>query len=98
VAAVRLQVVGTVLFDATLVFGSKCAPANFDCLAETLLNTVCTEEKLSKGLVHRQFDDVPVALAKGTKFAERFAAKYEDVCKTARFPLQKRVPTTKKQI
>ena len=35
---------GQFFFDTTLVFGSKCAPANFDCLAETLLNTVRTEE------------------------------------------------------
>jgi len=87
---------GQFFFDTTLVFGSKCAPANFDCLAETLVNIVCTEEKLSKGLVHRQLDDVPVVSAKGTKFAERFAAKYEEVCKNCKVPLAESCPDHEK--
>jgi len=87
---------GQFFFDTTLVFGSKCAPANFDCLAETLVNIVCTEENLSKGLVHRQLDDVPVVSAKGTKFAERFAAKYEEVCKNCKVPLAETCPNHEK--
>ena len=82
-------------FDTTLVFGSKCAPANFDCLAETLVNIVCTEENLNKGMVHRKLDDVPVVSARETKFAERFSAKYE-VCKNCRVPLAETCPDHEK--
>jgi hypothetical protein len=87
---------GQFFFDTTLVFGSKCAPANFDCLAETLVNIVCTEENLNKGMVHRQLDDVPVVSARETKFAERFSAKYEEVCKNCQVPLAETCPEHEK--
>ena len=63
---------GRFFFDITTVFGSKSAPANFDCLPETLVNIVCSEEKIPKKWVHRQLDDVPVVSPENTDFSERF--------------------------
>jgi len=87
---------GKVFFDTTLVFGSKCAPANFDCVAETVVNIVCAEENLSKNIVHRQLDDVPVVSASGTGMAERFDAKYREVCKKCNIPLAENCPDHEK--
>jgi hypothetical protein len=87
---------GKVFFDTTLVFGSKCAPANFDCMAETIVNIVCTEENISKTKVHRQLDDVPVVSAKHSGETERFAAKYREVCKNCQIPLAEECPDREK--
>jgi hypothetical protein len=87
---------GQFFFDTTLVFGSKRAPANFDCLIETLVKIVCTEEKLTKGMVHIQLDDVPVVSNRGTNFAERFAAKYKEVCKNCKVPFAETCPDHEK--
>ena len=76
---------GKVFLDITLVFGSRCAPTNFDCMAETIVNIVCTEERISKTQVHRQF--VPVVSAKESGEAEQLAAKYLEVCKNCQIPL-----------
>jgi hypothetical protein len=54
----------------TTVSGSKVAPASFDCLAETIVNIVCSEKKVPKMFVHRQLDDVPIVSPKGPKLTE----------------------------
>ena len=87
---------GKLFFDTTLVFGSRCAPANFDCVAETVVNIVCSEENLSKNIVHRQLDDVPVVSASGSGFAERFDARYHAVCKKCNIPLAENCPDHEK--
>jgi len=83
---------GKFFFDRTLVFGSRSAPASFDCLSATIVNIVCTEENIQDKVVHRQLDDVPVVAAKESGIAERFSAKYKEVCKNLEVPLAENCP------
>ena len=87
---------GKFFFDRTLVFGSRSAPASFDCLSATIVNIVCTEENIQDKVVHRQLDDVPVVAAKGSGIAERFAAKYKEVCGKLEVPLAENCPNHEK--
>jgi len=87
---------GRYFYDITTVFGSKSAPANFDCLPETLVNIVCTEEKIPKKWVHRQLDDVPVVSPSNTDFAKQFSVKYASLCKTLNIPLAEPCPNKEK--
>ena len=75
-AAFGFKWLGKYFYDITTVFGSKSAPANFDLIKETVVNVVCSLTNVSKGIVHRQLDDVPVVSPASTSFAQTFAAKY----------------------
>ena len=85
-----------VFFDTTLVFGSKCLPANSDCVAETVVNIVCAEENLSQNIVHRQLDDVPVVSASGTGIASGLMPNTMKYAKNAIFLWQKICPDHEK--
>ena len=87
---------GMKFFDTTTVFGSKAAPAAFDCVAETVVNIVCSETGVEKGLIHRQLDDVPVISEKGSEKTEIFNAKYHEVCKNLKIPLAESCPNHEK--
>jgi len=87
---------GRYFYDITTVFGSKSAPANFDCLPETLVNIVCSEEKIPRKWVHRQLDDVPVVSPKNTDYSARFSDKYAVLCKKLNIPLAEFCPQKEK--
>jgi hypothetical protein len=87
---------GKKFFDTTTVFGSKVAPASFDCVAETVVNIVCSETGVEKGLIHRQLDDVPVISEKGSVKTELFTAKYHEVCQNLNIPLAEDCPNHEK--
>ena len=87
---------GRYFFDITTVFGSKSAPANFDCLPETLVNIVCSEEKIPRKWVHRQLDDVPVVSPIDTDYSARFSEKYALLCKKFNIPLADFCPNKEK--
>ncbi len=87
---------GKFFFDTTTVFGSKSAPANFDCLPETLVNIVGTVEKIPKGIVFRQLDDVPTVSASGSGWTEKFASAYAELCGQVGIPLAEECPKKEK--
>lgn len=87
---------GKTFFDTTTVFGSKVAPASFDCLAETIVNIVCSEKKVPKMFVHRQLDDVPIVSPKGSKLTENFSAGYAEICEKLNVPLAPECPNHEK--
>ena len=87
---------GKTFFDTTTVFGSKAAPAAFDCVAETVVNIVCSETGIEKKLIHRQLDDVPVVSEKGSNKTKLFTEKYHEVCKKLNIPLAEDCPNHEK--
>jgi hypothetical protein len=87
---------GKTFFDTTTVFGSKAAPAAFDCVAETVVNIVCSETGIEKKLIHRQLDDVPVVSEKGSNKTKLFTEKYHEVCKNLNIPLAEDCPNHEK--
>ena len=87
---------GKYFFDVTTVFGSKSAPANFDCLPETLVNIVCTLTGFPNAWVHRQLDDVPLAAPAAGNMTENFVQKYAEVCRQVGVPLAANCPDREK--
>ena len=87
---------GKYFLDTSTVFGSKAAPANFDCLADTVVNIVCSETGVDKKWIHRQLDDVPVVSKKQSNLTERFVNKYREVCGELNIPLAEECPNHEK--
>jgi len=87
---------GKHFFDTTTVFASKAALASFDCLAETVVNIVCSKTDIPKSLVHGHLDYVPIVSTKASGLVERFVDKYWEVCKELNIPLAEECPNHEK--
>jgi hypothetical protein len=83
---------GKFFADVSTPFGSKTAPANFDCLWETLANIAKTNCKLPESCVLRQLDDLPVVAPAQSNWAEIFTAEFRDICKETGIPLAHFLP------
>jgi len=88
--------VGKTFSYTTTVSGSKVAPASFDCLAETIVNIVCSEKKVPKMFVHCQLNDVPIVSPKGPKLTEEFSVGYAEICGKLNVPLALECPNHEK--
>ena len=82
--------------DISTPFGSKSAPANFDCLGETILNICKTETKTDKKWIHRQLDDTPIVSPKDSGITEEFSKKYRENCKELNIELAPYCPQQEK--
>jgi hypothetical protein len=87
---------GKYFYDVTTVFGSKSAPANFDCLPAMLVDAICTEIGVPHSIVHRQLDDVPIVSPSGSGWTEKFAEAYLAKCRELDIPLADTDPSREK--
>jgi len=67
--------------DTTSIFGSKSAPAHFDCLGFVLALLAATICKIPKKFVHRTLDDTPVVSPANSNFCKKFSLAYRRICK-----------------
>jgi hypothetical protein len=81
------QWLGRYFADITTPFGSKTAPANFDCLAETIVNVVKILAETPENCVSRQLDDISIVAPRESKIAEKFIKKLQSLCKNINVPL-----------
>jgi len=75
------QWLGKFFVDTTSIFGSKSAPADFDCVAELLANLALSRVKLPKKFFHRTLDDTVFVCPRISKEGEKLAFHYTEICK-----------------
>jgi len=75
------QWLGKFFVDTTSIFGSKSAPADFDCVAELLANLALAKVKFPKALFHRTLDDTVFVCPAISKEGEKLAFHYQEICK-----------------
>jgi len=80
-AAQGFKWLGKYFVDLTTVFGSKSAPADFDCLGATLGELAKTISRLPKEAYHRTLDDTTIVCKNGSRSGRRFVAAYRRICK-----------------
>jgi len=71
---------GRYFIDLTTVFGSKAAPADFDCLGATIGELARTISRLPAEEYHRTLDDTTIVCKEG-KTGRRFVQAYRRICK-----------------
>jgi len=67
--------------DTTTIFGSKSAPADFDCVAEMIANLALSRCKFPKKFFHRTLDDTVFVCQRSSKEGEKLAFHYKQICK-----------------
>ena len=75
------QWLGKFFVDTTSIFGSKSAPADFDCVAELLTNLALSQCKFPQKWLHRTLDDTVFVCPKNSKEGENMAFHYTGICK-----------------
>ena len=75
------QWLGKFFVDTTTIFGSKSAPADFDCVAEMLANLALAKCKFPKNFFHRTLDDTVFVCENFSKEGEKLARHYQKICK-----------------
>ena len=78
---------GKFFIDRTTPFGSKAAPANFDCLAETVANIALTLSKTKSSNLHRQLDDFPFVSHNSCQDTQTFTDTLKSICGKINIPL-----------
>ena len=72
---------GKFFVETRQIFGAKTAVCNYDILGNTLLNLTLVNCKIENSLVHRQLDDVPIAVPEHKKeWCEEFVKEYKKCC------------------
>ena len=74
------QWLGKFFVDTTTIFGSKSAPADFDCVAELIANLALSRCKFPKKLFHRTLDDTVFVCANVSNEGEKLAFHYQNIC------------------
>jgi hypothetical protein len=82
--------------DTTTIFGSKAAPAHFDCLGFVLVLLACSICKIKKKYVFRTLDDTPIVTPANSDFGEKFVKAYKKVCKFLNVKLAPADPSREK--
>jgi len=67
--------------DTSSIFGSKAAPAHFDCIGFLLVLIAATTSKIPKNLVFRTLDDTPIVSPHNKNYCTDFARDYRKLCK-----------------
>ena len=75
------QWLGKFFVDTTTIFGSKTAPADFDCVAEMIANLALAKCKFPRKLFHRTLDDTVFVCPNNSKEGIRLAFHYQKICK-----------------
>jgi len=75
------QWLGKFFVDTTSIFGSKSAPADFDCVAELLANLALAKVKFPKNFFHRTLDDTVFVCPMVSREGEKLAFHYSQICK-----------------
>jgi hypothetical protein len=99
VADLRLQGfcwLGAFFIDSQQIFGGSPSVANFDQVAETVLNIAKSETRLKHAHIHRTLDDVACVASPGTGECQRFTATYKKVCGELGVPLAEDCPLREK--
>ena len=78
---------GKFFIDRTTPFGSKAAPANFDCLAETIANLALTISNSKRTGLHRQLDDFAYVSHENSQDTNNFYSSLKYICKKINIPL-----------
>jgi hypothetical protein len=87
---------GKFFTDISTPFGSKTAPANFDCVGETIVNIVKTKCEVPENCVFRQLDDVPIVSPAGSRITEHFTTELRKFCQKINVPLAPYCPKNEK--
>jgi hypothetical protein len=87
-----LKWLGKYFADVSTPFGSKSAPANFDCLGETIVNFVKTFAEIPCNTVFRQLDDISIVAPKQSNLADRFTKTLKFICAEINVPLAEICP------
>jgi hypothetical protein len=66
--------------DTTTIFGSKAAPAHFDCLGFLLALLACSTSKIEKKYVFRTLDDTPIVTPANSAYGKKFVKAYRNIC------------------
>jgi hypothetical protein len=83
---------GKYFADVSTPFGSKSAPANFDCLGETIVNVVKTLAEIPDNTVFRQLDDISIVAPRQSNLADRFTKTLKFICAEINVPLAENCP------
>ena len=87
---------GSFFYETNTVFGNAKAPADFDPLAETIVNVTKTLSNTPDYYVLRQLDDSIVVAPKETTHAETFYRTFKTVCKNLNIVLAADCPKFEK--
>ena len=75
------QWLGKFFVDTTTIFGSKSAPADFDCVAEMIANLALARCKFPAKYFHRTLDDTVFVVPNALKEGKKLAFHYQKICK-----------------
>jgi hypothetical protein len=87
---------GAYFIDTQQIFGGSPSVANFDQVAETVLNIVLSETRIPARQVHRTLDDVACVAQAETGHCQEFSAAYRRVCGALDIPLADNCPLREK--
>jgi hypothetical protein len=90
------QWMGAYFIDTQQIFGGSPSVANFDQVAETVLNIVLSETRIDSKQVHRTLDDVACVAQPGTGECQEFTAAYRRICSELGVPLADNCPLKEK--
>jgi len=82
--------------DITTIFGSKAAPAHFDCIGLTLVLIAISMSRLPRNNVFRTLDDTPVVTPANSSLGIKFAKSYKKICKFVNIGLAPNDPKKEK--
>jgi len=71
---------GKIFIDTVSVFGSKLAPADFDCLGETVAALALANSDLPRRFLHCTLDDTPIVCPRIRPWGDAFANNDRRVC------------------
>jgi hypothetical protein len=87
---------GAFFVDSQQIFGGSPSVANFDQVAETVLNITRSETRLKHTYIHRTLDDVACVSSPVTGECQTFTAAYRRVCGEMGVPLADDCPLREK--
>jgi len=82
--------------DLSTIFGSKAAPAHFDCIGFLLVLIAISKSKIPKKYVFRTLDDTPVVTPANCPYGKKFANAYRKICKFVNIQLAPADPRKEK--
>jgi len=71
---------GRIFLETRQAFGAKSAVAAFDRLGNVVADLALESSALSRYLMHRTLDDLPIATPAGSAESPKFASAYKNIC------------------
>jgi hypothetical protein len=78
------------------IFGGIPSVSNFDRLGNTVLELARSQCRITRSLVFRTLDDVPIVAPGNTGWCEEFTESYKKVCRLANIKLAEACPDNEK--